>query len=575
MDITCEKCQQPTENFKLLNCFHTFCSDCLVDITTRKSNLASSLECSACAIVTRLASNGAQSLEVGHKIHCKEHNKELSLYCNTCEQPICSLCTIKSHCDHQHSGWKNVLSSHKEEVKATMVMMNKTIVDVCQAISRQKAIISDSSKKVRLVETDIISTLDTFHSILNVRKEALTSQLHDQTQEKLEDITFYQDHLNSLLTQLNCCLSFMEEGLAACNELHLLSLKGNMVRYVQHLQSVCKIALKYVENDFHVKLVSAPNNMREICSEFGNVVVSDNCFENASKDMGYTLDPTLSLKISVQRINSPLFHFTKLKGPSGITFNQNGEMIVAEGFGDRVSIFSSSGDKLYSFGTYGSAEGEFSFPCAVVVDEIGNIYVVDGSNNRIQKFTRDGKFIAVAGNKGSGKLQFCEPDGMAINPVNRKIYVVDNNSHRIQVLNQDLSFHSMFGSKGYEGGSLYYPWGVSCASNGDVYVTDSGNCSVKVFSAGGQFLREFGGKGNCKGCLKWPTGIWVTKNGIVYVSEYGNHRVSVFTVKGHFFKCFGKRGNSREEFGNLRGVAVDSNGLIYVCDTDNNRIALY
>lgn len=575
MDITCAKCQQPSDNSKLLNCFHTFCGDCLVDITSGKSHQTSSLECSVCGLVTAVASNGVQSLQVRQKIHCKEHEEELLLYCDTCEQPLCSQCSTDSHCDHHHTYWKDALSGHKEAIKATMVMMNSTIVDVSQAISRQKAVFSENSKKTELVETDIIGTLNIFHGILNARREILTSQLHDLAREKLEDITSCQNHLNMLLAQLNSSLSLMEEGLAACNEVELLSLKGNMVRYVSHLQSTCKSALKYAENDFHVKLVSTPNNMSEICSEFGKVEVSDNLFENASKGMDMTLDPTLSLKLSLQRLNAPLFLFTKMKGPCAMALNHKGEMIVAEGRGDRVSIFSPSGEKLYSFGACGSGEGKFCCPCAIAVDEIGNIFVVDGCNNRIQKFTLDGKFLAVAGDLGCGKLQFCEPDGIAINPTNKKIYVVDNNTHRVQVLNLDLSFHSMFGSKGHKGGHLYYPWGVTCSSNGEVYVTDSGNCSVKVFSPGGQFLREFGGRGNAKGSLKWPTGIWVTKNGIVYVGEYGNHRVSVFSMGGHFLKCFGRKGTSREEFGNVRGVTVDNNGLIYICDTDNNRIALY
>ena len=531
------------------------------------------LGCSVCNLVTQVAPNGVQSLQVGRKIHCKEHDgKELSLYCDMCEVPICSVCASQSHRGHQHNSWKNAVHMHQEEIKVTMATMNDYIVALSQVLSCQKAVIAESRKKTQLVETDIISTLNLLHSILNVRRDALTSQLHDMTQEKLEGIGSCQNHFNMLLAQLNSCLSFVEEGFAAWNEIELLSLKGSMVKHVNHLQSVCRKSLKFAENDFHVKLVLTPNNMSELCSEFGSVEVSDNFTD---KTMEPAVGPTLSLKLSVKHLKSPLFLFMNMKGPCGVAWNQKGEMIVAEGRADQVSVFNSSGDKLHSIGTCGSAAGEFCSPCAVVVDDIGNIIVVDGCNSRIQKFAPDGQFLAMAGNKGSGRLQFCEPDGIAINSANKMIYIVDNNAHRVQVLNQDLSYHSMLGSKGHEGGHLYYPWGVACSSNGDVYVTDSGNCLVKVFSSGGRFLREFGGKGDAKGRLKWPTGICVTKIGTVYVSEYGNHRVSIFTLGGHFLKCFGKKGTSRAEFGSLRGVNVDVNGLIYICDTENNRIAVY
>ena len=45
--------------------------------------------------------------------------------------------------------------------------------------------------------------------------------------------------------------------------------------------------------------------------------------------------------------------------------------------GHRVSIFSSSGEKLRSFGTHGSGQGQFISPCGVAVDVSGVVYVCD------------------------------------------------------------------------------------------------------------------------------------------------------------------------------------------------------
>ena len=42
-----------------------------------------------------------------------------------------------------------------------------------------------------------------------------------------------------------------------------------------------------------------------------------------------------------------------------------------------MSVFSPSGEKLRTFGTRGSGQGQFWYPCGVAVDDEWNILVVD------------------------------------------------------------------------------------------------------------------------------------------------------------------------------------------------------
>ncbi len=98
--------------------------------------------------------------------------------------------------------------------------------------------------------------------------------------------------------------------------------------------------------------------------------------------------------------------------------------MVAEEKGHCVSIFSSSGERLRSFGTYGSGQGQFINPCGVAVDGEGNILVAD-DNNRIQKFTAEGQFLTSVGTEGNGRLQFSYPRGITFNATNDKVYVGD------------------------------------------------------------------------------------------------------------------------------------------------------
>ncbi len=62
-------------------------------------------------------------------------------------------------------------------------------------------------------------------------------------------------------------------------------------------------------------------------------------------------------------------------GPYEVALGKKGEVIVTEYSRHCVSIFSSYGKKLRSFGTRGSDKGQFNHPNGVAVDSEGNILV--------------------------------------------------------------------------------------------------------------------------------------------------------------------------------------------------------
>lgn len=59
---------------------------------------------------------------------------------------------------------------------------------------------------------------------------------------------------------------------------------------------------------------------------------------------------------------------------------------------NKILVFRTNGDFLYSFGESGKGDGQFSAPHGISFDESGNIYVNDYFNHRIQVFTVDDTF---------------------------------------------------------------------------------------------------------------------------------------------------------------------------------------
>ena len=280
---------------------------------------------------------------------------------------------------------------------------------------------------------------------------------------------------------------------------------------------------------------------------------------------------SVAVKLPVEKLGTPILTIGGVGKPCGVAINQRGEMVVTDMDSHRIHVLSPSGEKLWSFGTHGSGEGEFNRPGGVAVDGEGNILVADAYNNRIQKFTAGGQFITAVGTEGSGPLQFAYPWDIAISD---KVYVVDHGNHRIQVLNPDLTFSHTFGKKGSSKGQFQYPHGIVCDSTGKVYVTERDNYRIQVFTAEGKFLRMFGKHGQGRGELDRPNDIAIDTSGMVYVGEFGN-RVSLFTSEGQFVTSFGRRGEGPGEFDTPSGLALDSSGVLYVCDYMNNRVQLF
>lgn len=77
----------------------------------------------------------------------------------------------------------------------------------------------------------------------------------------------------------------------------------------------------------------------------------------------------------------------KLKEPVSIAIGSGNVVYVGEWGNQRVSIFSTNGELIKSFGRMGKGPGQFNGPLGLAVDEKGTVYVSDRGNNRIQIFS--------------------------------------------------------------------------------------------------------------------------------------------------------------------------------------------
>jgi DNA-binding beta-propeller fold protein YncE len=81
----------------------------------------------------------------------------------------------------------------------------------------------------------------------------------------------------------------------------------------------------------------------------------------------------------------------RLRRPEGIALDQEGNLWVADYGHDRVVKLNPDGHLLLSWGSRGSAPGEFVGPKGIAIDpSSGRIYVADTGNARVQRMAPDG-----------------------------------------------------------------------------------------------------------------------------------------------------------------------------------------
>ena len=281
--------------------------------------------------------------------------------------------------------------------------------------------------------------------------------------------------------------------------------------------------------------------------------------------------------------STPFKSIIEVRGAWGVAVDQKGDIIVVETKEHSVSIFSSSGDKLQSFGGHSVEHSHhrhlLKSPRGVAVNNEGSILVTDWDKHCIHKFTSGGEYAISVGKEGSKSLEFKNPAGIGIHPHRQKIYVAEYGNHCVQILNSDFTFSNSFGCHGNGNGQFNHPYDVAFDSKGNVYVTDYDNHRIQVFTAEGQFLQHIGQWGTGKGDLQCPYSITIDEKDEVYVTEGGNYRVSKFKSDGQFLEMFGVQ-KKRLYMNALCGIAVSnaagsSGKLLYISDYINDCLLFY
>ena len=67
--------------------------------------------------------------------NCTDHGKPLEIYCETCEELICQLCTVKKHRDHDYDVDSDAYTKHKHKIESRLQPLKQQIDRLSKAIT--------------------------------------------------------------------------------------------------------------------------------------------------------------------------------------------------------------------------------------------------------------------------------------------------------------------------------------------------------------------------------------------------------------------------------------------------------
>lgn len=203
----------------------------------------------------------------------------------------------------------------------------------------------------------------------------------------------------------------------------------------------------------------------------GNIYVLTRCNKNSCA--GRPEPPILKLSPEGTLLSSwgvGLFEF-----PHSLTIDRQGHVWTADEGNHVVRKFTPAGALLLTIGELGkagSAPSRLTSPTGVAVAPDGHVFVTEGHDNsptapvaRVSKWASDGRFVKTWGSPGSAPGQFSTPHTIAFDSRGR-VFVGDRHNNRIQIFDQEGTFLDLW----YQFGR---PSGIVITRDDRIYVADS------------------------------------------------------------------------------------------------------
>lgn len=531
--------------------------------------------------------------EIQPPVCCTEHPlNNVTLYCDTCDVPICFECTVLDH-DAPHHKYRKIRVVESEYKEQLTKMMGKLLEKAREAkVSEQKVKRVTKSLQSRFqceekkLNEHIEKTIQEVVAKIRKNGKNLMSEMKEEYETRIgkleaqkkeiqiveNDMKYVADFIEKLMeygnagmvmnTKKAIMLQFQE--LMASNTKQKPEAHGYIEFLPSNIETVdigavafCKLKIvsvldfTRVSDQLEVVLELNPRHSDKGYAHLNNVKAEITCTDDVTEDAqtAYNKDGTALISYRAKVEGRHELHVVGAKA-APITLN----VIPQKGL-------------LYKYGTSGKRDGELDVPRSVAITGHGNYVVCD--RGRMHIFSPKWNHLnTVKLNDSQGNI--ISPCDIAISR-DGSYFLTDVSNRRIAVCDENFKNIRCFGKK-----EIQRPNDIAISPvNGIVYVCDYEAHCTRIYKQDGEYITSFGSEGNGECQFNEPRGIEVDGKGDVIVADTKNHRIQVFTPDGLYIHSFGTLGSDPQQFTLPCGVACDKDCNIYVCDWDNHRVMKY
>ena len=525
---------------------------------------------------------------------CTLHKgKELELYCETCEELICTHCTVKKHKDHQYDLISDRFEKHKAEMEASLDPVESQLGVANKALEQIDLRSVDINDQRVVTKTEMKSAFRQLHQLLEAREVELNGKIDEIANQKLKNLTAQKDEVETVQTQLASCLSFVRESLRTGSQGEVMKMKKTVMKQIKEMTDNFKLAPCEVAN---LKFVPSPQ-LAQACEQFGEVyarsVSPEKCYatgeglvsvrvsERATAVI-HIVDDKKACAAPVEAVKCELVSVTndrKMKcsikakevgqyeisyqatsrGRHQLHIKVEGEHIKGSPFNVTVKI------PVKKLGIPIKAISGLNCPWGVAVNQRGEIIVAECNGHCISTFSPTGEKLRSFGSQGSGPGQFNAPRGVVVDD-DDNILVADS-SKQIQKFTRSGKY--LTSSVSLRDNNLNYGFGIKIHSNRKIFVANYADHSIAIYNPDLTFHHKMVGTHDIYD-------IAFDSVGNVYVGEkYCNNGIQVFTAEGQYLRKFGSKGKGHGQLDFPSAITIDNEDTIYVTEQSNHRVSIF
>ena len=224
--ISCDNCFKGDATSYCKQCAIGFCESCLGYHNKLRTHAAHQIMDMKDFIIT-----ASQLLPVKEEaiMNCTNHNEPLKVFCETCQELICLICTIRRHKDHNYNVVSDTFPKHRQDIEKVVEVVAKKMVALQNALTaitrREEEVAKQREDRIKEIHLQV-------RRIMNVVKqtlEQLEGEVTRVAKGKLQLLGQQKEEAELAVVQLKSCKEFVEKSLEVGSQQQILSEKKGMI----------------------------------------------------------------------------------------------------------------------------------------------------------------------------------------------------------------------------------------------------------------------------------------------------------------------------------------------------------